>query len=77
MFFTLQAAALTLPLLQSSDSPIQAALERADARLAGILAIPSSERTFDNSVLAIDDLQAQVQLGRSQKLNHQELLAST
>ena len=41
-----------------ADSPIADALERADARLAAILAIPAEERTFENSVRALDDLQA-------------------
>ena len=41
-----------------ADSPIQAQLEAAAATIDAIVSRPVSERTFENSVKAIDDLQA-------------------
>ncbi|MEM7310329.1 MAG: M3 family metallopeptidase [Planctomycetota bacterium] len=47
------------PLAQDQDpSPIEAALARADAALEAIASRPAEERTFDNTVRAVDDVQA-------------------
>ena len=56
---TLCATVLT-PAAQEagSDSPIAEAVEQADAAIAAILARPEAERTFANTVRAIDDVQA-------------------
>lgn len=43
---------------QEEDSPIAAALARADAAIEALIARPAGERTFENTVRAIDDLQA-------------------
>jgi len=58
MLSTVFSLALALLPLQDSPSPIQGALDRADARLQQLLEIPDAERTFDNTVRALDDLQA-------------------
>ena len=46
----------------ASVSPIQDALDRADASVARIVAIPDRKRTFANTVEAMDDLYAQLEL---------------
>lgn len=39
-----------------ADSPIAGALHRAEQAVARIVAVPDSERTFENTILAIDDM---------------------
>ncbi|MEE8469636.1 MAG: M3 family metallopeptidase [Planctomycetota bacterium] len=45
---------------QEDDSPIAAALERANATLDEIAAVPTARRNYQNTVLAMDDVQARV-----------------
>ncbi len=45
-----------------ANSPVAAALTRADASVQRIVAIPDDQRTFDNTIGAIDDLVAQLEL---------------
>lgn len=42
------------------DSPIKPALERAERAVAAIEAVPPAQRTYENTVLAIDDLLARL-----------------
>ena len=46
----------------AADSPVAEALERANAAIARIVAIPDDERTFDNTLRAIDDMYARLRL---------------
>jgi thimet oligopeptidase len=46
----------------SEDSPAADALRRADATVAAIVAVPARQRTFENTVGAVDDLTAQLEL---------------
>jgi thimet oligopeptidase len=57
--FLALSCALAAP-AHAQDSPIAAALARADEAVAAILARPEPERTFENTVRAIDDVQARV-----------------
>lgn len=41
-------------------SPIAGGLKRADAGVAAIIAIPDDQRTFDNTILALDDVLARL-----------------
>jgi len=45
-----------------ADSPIAAALQRAEAAVAAIVAVPDGQRTFANTLGALDDLIVQLQL---------------
>ncbi len=47
------------------DSPVREALERADKSVAKIVAVPDGKRTFDNTLGALDDLIAQLELDTS------------
>ena len=49
--------------IADSDSPIADVLAKANADIERIIARPASERTFANSVLAVDDLQASTFMG--------------
>ena len=55
---TVATAAYEIP----ADSPVADALRRADAAVATIVAVPDAQRTFDNTVGAVDDLYAHLQL---------------
>lgn len=44
------------------DSPVADALHRADAAVAAIVAVPDAQRTFDNTMGAVDDLVVRMQL---------------
>ncbi len=57
----LAAPALAQP-ETASESPIAAPLARAEATVREIVAVPDSERTFDNTVGRIDDLFARLEL---------------
>ena len=43
------------------QSPIAAHVERAEARLAELLSVPSGERSFDNTARALDALAAELE----------------
>ncbi len=58
MLITALTVLAALMPLQEAPSPIADAIAHADARLAEILAIAPQDRTFENTVRAIDDLQA-------------------
>jgi thimet oligopeptidase len=47
------------------DSPVRDALDRADRAVDQIVALPDDQRTFDNTVGAIDDLITQIELDTS------------
>src|SRR5262245_36976930 len=42
--------------VQEAGGPVSAAIKKADAAVAAIIAVPNGERTFANTVGAIDDL---------------------
>ena len=44
------------------DSPIADDLRRAEAAVRAVVAVPDGERTYENTLLAIDDLSAQLEL---------------
>jgi len=44
------------------DSPVAAALQKADAAIAAIVAIPDDERTIDNTLGAFDDVMTDLQV---------------
>lgn len=52
LFISASVRAAEIP----ADSPIAGAVKKADAAVAKIVAIPHGERTFENTILAIDDL---------------------
>jgi len=54
------AAMACATLAQEVPAAIKDALKRADDRIAKIVAIPNNQRTFDNTVGAIDDLSTQL-----------------
>jgi thimet oligopeptidase len=58
------AAFIVIPVRADIDptSPIADALRKAEASVQKIVAIPSGERTFENTVLAIDDVIAHLQI---------------
>ncbi|NNE43465.1 MAG: Zn-dependent oligopeptidase [Gemmatimonadetes bacterium] len=66
------AVALTLPAAGFAAAPtvsqsldyntVSDALARADAKIAEIIAIPADERTFENTMMALDDLGANLEL---------------
>ncbi|MCA9242410.1 MAG: Zn-dependent oligopeptidase [Phycisphaerales bacterium] len=39
-----------------ADSPVRSALEKAEAKVAEIVAVPAGQRTFENTLLAMDDM---------------------
>jgi thimet oligopeptidase len=45
-----------------ADSPVRAALEKAEAKLAAIEAIPDAQRTFENTLGALDGVYVQLRL---------------
>ena len=47
---------------QERPSPVAAALKKADFAVQKIIAVPAKERTFDNTIGAIDDVQVQLRL---------------
>lgn len=57
-FATAAMAAYEIP----AGSPIADALRRAETAVAAIVAVPDAERTFDNTLGALDDLVVRVQL---------------
>ena len=44
------------------DSPVLAALQRAETAVNGIEAIPGRERTFENTIVAIDDMYGRLEI---------------
>ena len=46
----------------AADSPVAAALARADEAVTAIVSVPDGQRTFQNTVGAIDDLVARIEL---------------
>lgn len=60
----LVAFSLTTQLAAQQDrpSPVAAALKKADTAVQKIVAVPNGQRTFDNTLGALDDLQVQLRL---------------
>jgi thimet oligopeptidase len=57
-FACLTASALSITLLRAQEVPdsIKEALKRADATIAQVIAVPEGQRTFENTILPLDDL---------------------
>ena len=55
---------VSMTLNNAEDVPgiVEAAIAKADKAVAAIVAVPQGERTFDNTVRAMDDLEAQLEL---------------
>jgi len=58
--FTLALAIAALSSAQDATQKITAALKRADDSVAAIVAVPNSQRTYENTILALDDLDARL-----------------
>lgn len=50
------------------DSPVRVALQKADATVAKIVAIPAGQRTFENTMLAVDDMLATLENDTNYKM---------
>jgi thimet oligopeptidase len=64
LFTAIVALLLAAPAIaqQERPSPVAAALKKADFAVQKIIAVPAKERTFDNTLGALDDLQVQLRL---------------
>lgn len=56
--FAPRASAADIP----ADSPIRSALENAEKAVQAIVAVPADQRTFENTVGAVDDLYARLEI---------------